>query len=201
MSGFLRSGDEKITITLASQEAHVLINLTEQIIELLGEEDGGSHLSDGHTVDDLMRMVGISTNDAPPIDPVLLRLLPSAYKDAEQSSEFRRYTEHGLREKKRANAMTIREALMPQDEDWDNDSPLDVAHITTVIEVGDEISWLAGMNDIRLALAVRLDIGVEKDAKPQHEKYELMVESDPMKAVYAVYAWIGWLQESLLKLL
>jgi hypothetical protein len=28
-----------------------------------------------------------------------------------------------------------------------------------------------------------------------------MVESDPMKAVYAVYAWIGWLQESLLKLL
>ena len=201
MSGFLRSGDEKITITLSSQEAHVLINLTEQIIELLGEEDGGLHLSDGHTVDDLMRMVGISTNDAPPIDSVLLRLLPSAYKDAEQSAEFRRYTEHGLREKKRANAMKIREALMPQDEDWDNDSPLDVAHITTVIEVGDEISWLAGMNDIRLALAVRLDIGVEKDAKPQHEKYELMVESDPMKAVYAVYAWIGWLQESLLKLL
>lgn len=201
MSGFLRSGDEKIIITLSSQEAHVLINLTEQIIELLGEEDGGLHLSDGHTVDDLMRMVGISTNDAPPIDSVLLRLLPSAYKDAEQSAEFRRYTEHGLREKKRANAMKIREALMPQDEDWDNDSPLDVAHITTVIEVGDEISWLAGMNDIRLALAVRLDIGVEKDAKPQHEKYELMVESDPMKAVYAVYAWIGWLQESLLKLL
>ncbi|GDX22695.1 hypothetical protein LBMAG09_06700 [Actinomycetes bacterium] len=201
MSGFLRSGDEKIGITLSSQEAHVLINLTEQIIELLGEEDGGSHLSDGHTVDDLMRMVGISTNDAPPIDPVLLRLLPSAYKNAEQSAEFRRYTEHGLREKKRANAMTIREALIPQDEDWDNDSPLDVAHITTVIEAGDELSWLAGMNDIRLALAVRLDIGVEKDTKPQHEKYELMVESDPMKAVYAVYAWIGWLQESLLKLL
>ncbi len=201
MSGFLRSGDEKIAITLSSKEAHVLINLAEQIIELLGEEDGGSHLSDSHTVDDLMRMVGISTNDAPPIDPVLLRLLPNAYKNVEKAAEFRRYTEHGLREKKRANAMTIREALMPQDEDWDNDSPLDVAHITTVIEVGDEISWLAGMNDIRLALAVRLEIGVEKDAKPAHEKYELMIESDPMKAVYAVYAWIGWLQESLLKLL
>ena len=193
MSGFLRSGDEKIIITLSSQEAHVLINLTEQIIELLGEEDGGSHLSDGHTVDDLMRMVGISTNDAPPIDPVLLRLLPSAYKDAEQSSEFRRYTEHGLREKKRANAMTIREALMPQDEDWDNDSPLDVAHITTVIEVGDEISWLAGMNDIRLALAVRLDI--DKDG---FEKYELMKDSDPQKHLHAVYYWLGGIQESLI---
>lgn len=201
MSGFLRSGDEKIAITFSSQEAHILINLTEQIIELLGEEDGGLHLSDGHTVDDLMRMVGISTNDAPPIDPVLLRLLPSAYKGAEESAEFRRYTEHGLREKKRANAVLIREALLPQDEDWDNDSPLDMAHITTVIEAGDEMFWLAGMNDLRLALAVRLDIGGDRDAKPQHEKYELMVESDPMKAVYAVYAWIGWLQESLLKLL
>ncbi|NDH13349.1 MAG: DUF2017 domain-containing protein [Actinobacteria bacterium] len=171
MSGFLRSGDEKIAITFASQEAHVLINLTEQIIELLSEEDGGTHLSKEHTVDDLMRMVGISTNDAPPIDPVLLRLLPNAYKDVEKAAEFRRYTEHGLREKKRANAVLIREALLPP------------------------------MNDIRLALAVRLDIGGERDAKPQHDKYELMVESDPMKAVYAVYSWIGWLQESLLKLL
>ena len=201
MSGFLRSGDEKIAITFASQEAHVLMNLTEQIIELLSEEDGGTHLSKEHTVDDLMRMVGISTNDAPPIDPVLLRLLPNAYKDVEKAAEFRRYTEHGLREKKRANAVLIREALLPQDEDWDNDSPLDVAHTTCVIEGDDGMAWLSAMNDIRLALAVRLDIGGERDAKPQHEKYELMVESDPMKAVYAVYSWIGWLQESLLKLL
>ncbi len=201
MSGFLRSGDEKIAITFSSQEAHVLINLTEQIIELLSEEDGGTHLSESHSVDELMRMVGISTNDAPPIDPVLLRLLPDAYGDNEKSAEFRRYTEHGLREKKRANAVMIREALLPQDEDWDNDSPLDVAHITCVIESEAAMAWLSGMNDIRLALAVRLDIGKDRDGKPQHEKYELMTESDPMKAVYAVYSWLGWLQESLLNLL
>ena len=201
MSGFLRSGDEKIAITLSSQEARVLINLTEQIIELLSEEDGGTHLSDNYSADELMRMVGISTNDAPPIDSVLLRLLPNAYKDNEKSAEFRRYTEHGLRETKRANALMIREALLPQDEDWDNDSPLDVAQITCVIETEVAMSWLSGLNDIRLALAVRLDIRNERDAKPQHEKYELMVESDPMKAVYAVYSWLGWLQESLLKLL
>ncbi|MEN9292388.1 MAG: hypothetical protein RL288_184 [Actinomycetota bacterium] len=28
-----------------------------------------------------------------------------------------------------------------------------------------------------------------------------MLESDPMKAVYAVYSWIGWLQQSLLEAL
>jgi hypothetical protein len=33
------------------------------------------------------------------------------------------------------------------------------------------------------------------------KKYELMAESDPMKAVYAVYSWIGWLQQSLLECL
>jgi hypothetical protein len=26
-----------------------------------------------------------------------------------------------------------------------------------------------------------------------------MTESDPMKAVYAVYSWLGWLQEDFLK--
>jgi len=31
-----------------------------------------------------------------------------------------------------------------------------------------------------------------------HKKYELMVDSDPMKVVYSVYSWIGWLQQSLL---
>ncbi|NCW94129.1 MAG: DUF2017 family protein, partial [Actinobacteria bacterium] len=30
---------------------------------------------------------------------------------------------------------------------------------------------------------------------------ELMTDSDPMKAVYAVYSWLGWLQQTLLELL
>jgi hypothetical protein len=34
-----------------------------------------------------------------------------------------------------------------------------------------------------------------------HKKYELMTDSDPMKAVYAVYSWLGWLQQSLLEVL
>jgi hypothetical protein len=49
------------------------------------------------------------------------------------------------------------------------------------------------MNDIRLALGVRLK--VEQNS---HEELELLAPDDPMRGVYAVYSWLGWLQESLI---
>lgn len=168
----------KILIKLSSQECELLINLTGEIIELLGEEDGATHLSQVDTVDPLLAMMGISTSDAPPADPVLLRLLPNAYSDAAESAEFRRYTEHGLREGKRANALLIRAALLPHDN----------AALEVVIEGSNALSWLSGINDIRLALAVRLGIGAEKD-------------SDPMTALSDVYSWLGWFQENLITVL
>ena len=200
MSTFRRiSSDEssKLAITFSSQEAHVLINLTEQLLELLAEGDGQSH-----QVDPLLHLVGISSADSLPEDPVLRRLLPNAYDDERAAGEFRRYTEHGLREKKKAHSLTIYEALLPQDEEWSGDTPLDKGSIEISFPESDAMAWLGGLNDLRLALAVRLGIGTEKGAPPpaqQHQKYELMVESDPMKAVYAVYSWIGWLQQSLLE--
>lgn len=183
-----------INIVFTSQEAHVLINLTEQLIELLSEGEGQFH-----QVDPLLHLVGISDADTPPEDPVLRRLLPNAYDDEREASEFRRYTEHGLREKKKAHAHLIYESLLPQDEEWSADSPLDKGTIEITFPQSDAMAWLGGLNDLRLALAVRLDIG----NKPAHEqkKYEVMAESDPMKAVYAVYQWIGWLQQSLLETL
>jgi len=120
MSTFKRHNDDEVTITFTSQEAHVLINLTEQLLELLAEGEGQSH-----QVDPLLHLVGISNADSLPEDPVLRRLLPNAYADEKAAGEFRRYTEHGLREKKKAHALTIYEALLPQDEDWSGDTPLD----------------------------------------------------------------------------
>ncbi len=205
-TGFFRSGDEKVFAIFTSQEAHVLINLTEQILELLGEDD---HVDDAMA--EFMSIVGISTNDAPPQDPVLHRLLPDAYADAHAAGEFRRYTEHGLREKKRAHASALREALLakienPSENEIDvevessDDEPLNLGKIEIEVPLTEIMDWLGGLNDIRLALAVRL--GIEKPpADEAHKKYELMKESDPMKAVYAVYSWLGWLQESLIKLL
>ena len=209
MSTFKNLDDGSISITFTSQEAHVLINLTEQLVELLSEGDGQSH-----QVDPLLHLVGISNADSLPEDPVLRRLLPNAYADEKSAGEFRRYTEHGLREKKKAHALAIYEALLPQDEEWTGDTPLDKGFLTVTFPSAQSLEWLGGLNDLRLALAVRLGIGTnlgeskgaEKEEEPSnaeslHKKYELMVDSDPMKAVYSVYSWIGWLQQSLLEAL
>ena len=58
------------------------------------------------------------------------------------------------------------------------------------------MGWLGGINDIRLALGVRLN--VEENS---HETLELLKPDDPMRPVYAVYTWLGWLQDSLLQAL
>lgn len=191
-----------IRAVFTSQESHVLINLTEQLLELLGE--GASQST--HEIDPFLHLVGFGANEAPPEDPVLRRLLPNAYEDEEASSEFRRYTEHGLREKKRAHAMTIYEALIPQDEDWNADNPIDRGSIEIEIPPIEVMDWLSGINDLRLALAVRL--GIEnQDRNPTaatesaegQKRFELMKESDPMKAVFAVYNWLGSIQQSLIE--
>ena len=57
-------------------------------------------------------------------------------------------------------------------------------------------AWLGGLNDIRLALGVRLKI---EDTDQEH--LELLKPDDPLRAVYAVYTWLGWLQESLIQAL
>lgn len=254
-SKFIRAEDGSIHILFTSQEAHVLINLTEQILELLGDGAVNSEID----IDPIFQMMGLDSmmglgssmdmggSEQPPEDPVLRRLLPNAYKDEKSASEFRRYTEHGLREKKRAHALTVYEALNPQDEEWNTDQPIDRGSIEIKFIDNDAMAWLGALNDLRLALAVRLGISKEfnegstsspesgvtskgresgtgasggsddggsddgggansgrssnSDASDLYMKFELMTESDPMKAVYAVYSWLGWLQQTLLELL
>jgi hypothetical protein len=159
--GFTRHGEELFVAQFSDSEKEVLINLSQQIIELLAER------VDHNDQDPLAAMVGITTHDSPPDDEVLLRLLPNAYADGVDASEFRRYTESVLRSKKQAHAMSI------------------LAN-----------AWLGGINDIRLALGVRLN--VEKNS---HEELELLAPDDPMRGVYGVYSWLGWLQGNLLQAL
>ena len=100
--GFKRHGDHSYIATFAESEKEVLLNLCEQIIELLAERQDHGH------DDPLAAMVGITVHDTPPEDEVLLRLLPNAYADQVDASEFRRYTESTLRQKKQAHAMAMR---------------------------------------------------------------------------------------------
>ena len=177
-SGFIRHGANQYTAKFSDSEKEVLINLTEQIIELLGERTDHAH------TDPLAAMVGITTHDNPPEDEVLFRLLPNAYSDDESAAEFRRYTESTLREKKRAHAMAVRSHLINA-----TDGEVDLDHDSAM-------GWLGGINDVRLALGVRLN--VEENS---HETLELLKPDDPMRPVYAVYTWLGWLQDSLLQAL
>ena len=176
--GFFRHGDNSYLAKFSEAEREVLTNLVQQIIELLAER------VDHHNDDPLAAMVGITVHDTPPEDEVLLRLLPNAYADQVDASEFRRYTESTLRQKKQAHAMAMRMHLQEA--------------INGEIELDHDgaNAWLGAMNDVRLALGVRLK--VEENS---HEDLELLAPDDPMRAVYAVYSWLGWLQESLISAL
>ena len=84
------------------------------------------------------------------------------------------------------------------------DNEVEMSSIRLTITGEDCWAWLGGINDIRLALAVRLDIGgtsmgdLPNDQHRSNGPFELTKESDPMKAVFAVYSWLGWLQEDFL---
>ena len=173
--GFKRHGDHSYVAQFADSEKEVLLNLCEQIIELLAER------TDHGNDDPLAAMVGITSHDSPPEDDVLHRLLPNAYADSVDSSEFRRYTESTLRAKKQAHAIVMRIHLKSSE-----DGIVDLDHENAN-------AWLGAINDIRLALGVRLK--VESNS---HEHLEILAPDDPLRGVYAVYTWLGWLQESLL---
>ena len=181
MSRFSKSG-EIISLQLMIDESHILINLSEQLLELLGEGDFYHHYASDDIFAQLMAM---PTEISQPDDPVRRRLLPNAYADPEAADDFRRYTEPTLRKNKQNALRAVREQL----------GVLVDKEETGSIEIDDPSMWLRALNDLRLALSVRL--GIEADA---YEKFEVMPDEDPQKGVYAVYFWLGALQENLLEL-
>jgi hypothetical protein len=182
MSSFEKVGDG-YSLDLTLDEAHILINLVEQLLELLGEGDFFHHYD---ASDPLAQLLAMPSEIVTPEDPVLLRLLPNAYADPEAASDFRRYTEPQLRGAKQKNLRIVREELTIL---------VDENHGGVIEDLNSDI-WLKALNDLRIALSVRLEID-----ENSFDKFELLPEEDPQKPVYAVYFWLGWLQEYLLGLL
>ena len=172
--GFVKFGEDSYLLDLSESERDVLINLTGQLIEILAER------VDTAQTDPLATMVGITGHDSPPDDEVLLRLLPNAYADPVDASEFRRYTESDLRTKKAQHAILVRSQLM------------EMVTGNVLLDSQAAQAWLGAINDVRLALGVRLKVD-----ENSHERLELLTSEDPTQAVFAVYSWLGWLQESL----
>ncbi len=133
---------------------------------------------------DLEKMFNETTAEAPhaPDDPVLARLLPDAYNDdPDAAGEFRKYTESSLREAKKYFAMTLLETL-PQ------------GGGRVKLNADQARDWLRALNDVRLMFGVRLD--VTEDFEDQLAGLD---PKDPRVAAFEVYAWLGSVQESLVR--
>jgi hypothetical protein len=178
-----------VSAKLDDGERALLAHLFVEVWELLGSEseDGGGlgDVGGSGEVDPLEAMVGIGTATAEPDDPALARLLPSAHRDDEDvAAEFRRYTEQGLRARKRAGLETARQTLGREGGSLDLDR--DEAR-----------AWLVALTDVRLVLGERLELRSDEDAEEIAASLGELDADDPRAFLVAIYDFLTWLQESL----
>ena len=190
-----------VEVHLDAGERQLLRHLLEQLDDLL--DDGRPASSDP-----LAAIVGfdlsMSDLDKPELevsdpdgssepdqDPALARLLPDANReDPQVAAEFRRYTEGGLRARKRANARTAAAAL---------------AGAGPVLLGAEEAgALLTSLTDVRLVLAERLGLRTDEDAAELHRELtvraahaEAGAGADGWAAIAAIYDILTWWQESL----
>ena len=119
-------------------------------------------------------------------DPVLARLFPRAYLDPteeEAEAEWQRLVHSDLLEGRRIALETMGRTLAHADTSR--------AGYTLVLSGDEAEAWLSVLNDARLALGTRLE--VTEDLDPADFRAD-----DPEAAPYAVYWWLGLLQEHLI---
>ena len=105
-------------------------------------------------------------------DPSLVRLRPPAYaEDPEAEEEYRHLVGEDLTAA-RLRALEVMERTVDARE-------LDEEELS---------AWLGALNDLRLVLGTRLEVSEDTDI------FDIPPE-DPIAAQYAVYAYLGWLQE------
>jgi hypothetical protein len=195
MAGF-RATSGGASARFGSAQATIIRDLVGQIADLISEDwpgGGAAESGAGETgwpdngpagPDDLAAMIGLTDNSKLPDDPVLARLLPDAYRDdPEASGEFRRYTEQGLRSGKVAAARIVLATL-----------PAGGGRVR--LSGPEAQAWLRALNDVRLALGVRLEVTDDFD-----DRVEEIAPDDPRAAYVDVYHWLAFLQETLVRAL
>lgn len=176
MIPFARHG-AVVNARFTTDEIAIIQSLTAQLISMLvGRSDQAVE-----SEDPLAARVGIGGMSTPPVDPALARLLPDAYRgDDEAASDYRRFTEVSLTERKIANARAVALSLTgtPQ-----------ALRRTVMVTLDDDAvnSWLRTLTDLRLVLAERLDITSDDDTGSGDETMTM------------IYDWLGYLQGSLLE--
>ncbi|WP_028642954.1 DUF2017 domain-containing protein [Nocardioides sp. URHA0020] len=188
MSGFHRHRRSKLIIAnFSGFEADLLRSLAGQLVELLRNEAAMPR----DDVDPFEALMDFSGPTQEPEDPVLARLFPTAYPDDEEAaSEFRRFTEGGLRDGKAASAVAIidglEEAGLPQELTEDG------LMIDVELDEPTAEAWMRSFTDLRLALATRLEVEEGDEAY-----WDSLPEEDPRAQAHDIYDWVGYLQETL----
>jgi hypothetical protein len=179
---FLRKrAPARVALVLADGEERLLRDLLGQVGQLVAPEPP----ADG---DPLAALVGIGTATALPEDPVLARLFPDAYADdPDAAGDFRRYTEPGLRARKHADVTLALAAL---------DRPPEGRRRERVLSQEESLAWLGALNDLRLALGTRIGV-----TEQWVEQLAALDDGDPRALLLAIYDWLSWLQETLVRAL
>lgn len=181
-----------MSATFHSVEVELLHSLVDQLLELVRDTPPAAEGGD----DAWASALGLG-NDTPsrPTDPVVLRLFPDAYRgDDEAASDFRRYTERGLREAKAGFAATVLASLATAGSADPDEKPREKVKVD--LDADQAQAWLRTLTDLRLALGTRLAV-VEGD----ETAWDSLDDDDPRRHVHDVYDWIGWVQETLVRAL
>ena len=106
-------------------------------------------------------------------DPTLRRLFPAAYPDDElRDREYRSMVHDDLAARHHASLDTLESTLS-----------------ATRLDEEALLGWMGAVNDLRLVLGTRLDVSEETELVPDSD--------DPEGPALAVYAYLGFLLESM----
>jgi hypothetical protein len=118
-------------------------------------------------------------------EPVNQRLFPPAYldvADVERDTEYHRLMHDDLVKEKLDNLDLVTESLAR--------GSTSVRRWTVELTAGEAAAWLGVLNDLRLALGVRLDITEDFDGDVD--------DTDPRAPALRLLSYLGWLEEQLL---
>jgi hypothetical protein len=124
-----------------------------------------------------------------PADPVLERLVPRAYLDPteeEAEAEWQRLAHGDLMDGRRRAVATVEGTLAG--------ATVRRGRFELTLSEEEALAWLAVINDSRLALGTRLQVTEDLDLSR-------LDPDDPDTAPYAVYWWLGVLEERLIDVL
>lgn len=179
--GSVRRKGGAVRVELDDSEAGVLTSLVGQVRQLLTEG-----LADG-PVDPLQALTGIGSGEVTaPEDPILVRLLPDAYRDDDEAAgEYRRLMDAELRLAKSSALQRVLDDLAAA-------APVKKGDVR--VELAEEAAeqWLYALNDVRLALGTAIGVTEEMDVAR-----ELADPDSPHAVTLPIYDWLTWLQDAL----